>query len=241
MAPRLESHMTEYRRTLTGLTLGVIALFPFLQARVAAQQPPKATGDVRQGSGFCYASRPSPECASYLIFEITGAVRLAGTTRLYAPTAVPYVGCTVGCAIEDQPGYIAWDLGYMKNKSSRYALGGSLQVGGNEDGVRLALRARSRLFVSRYGVVDLAAGPLAQRIGRAAEPREAYGGTADVTLGVRRVGGLMIGTDILNDRNRIASAVHGGMRLESWPGAAATALVAVGGILTVVALSRGTW
>ena len=232
--------MTQHRRTLTRVLVG-ISLVASFEAPVEAQEPSSQVGDVRHAAEFCFTSQPSPECGSYLIFEITGAARLTGTTRLYAPTAVPYAGCTVGCTIEDQPGYIAWDLGYMKTRSSRYALGGSLQLGGNEDGVRLGLRARSRVFISHYGVVDLSAGPLAQRIGRAAEPREAYGATADAALGIRRIGVLLIGTDLVNDRHRLATAVHGGVRLESLPAVAATALVAAGAIATAVALSHASF
>ena len=225
------------RRTLAMLIFGASSLTAQPMS-LWAQQPAAATNTGPQPTGFCYSSNPLPACRTYLIFEMTGAVRLAGTTRPYA-TGPLYAGCVgPGCRSEDLPSYLAWDLGMMRSVDSRYALGGSLQVGGSEDGVRLAVRARSRLFLSRNSVLDLAAGPLAVRIGNAAQPRETYGLTADGALGIRRIGTVVLGTDVTNDHGRMATAMHAGVRLESMPAVVASALVAAGGIMTLVALSH---
>ena len=207
-------------------------------ARVKAQSSPTQSIHAQPTTAFCFSSTSLPSCGSYLVFEMTGGFRLTGTTRLYS-TNPAYAACGPGCRINDLPSYLAWDIGWMKNRSSNSAVGASLQVGGSEDGARLALRARSRFFLPHNGVFDVAAGPLAVRIGNTAEPREAYGATGDVALGIRRVGTAFVGADVTNDRSRIAAALHGGVRLESWPAVAGTALATAGAIMTAVALSRG--
>src|SRR5581483_2272022 len=84
-------------------------------APLLAQDSPASAQGARPASEFCYSSNPLPNCKSYLIFEMTGAVRLAGTTRPYSTNPV-YVECVgPGCRTDDRQGYLAWDVGFMRN------------------------------------------------------------------------------------------------------------------------------
>lgn len=185
---------------------------------------------------FCFRPTRAPRCRSYLALEMVAVGRLAGTT-----STRPSCGAGPFCRQEDLRAYLGGDIGWMRNVDSTRALGVSLQIGGSEDGVRVALRARRRQWLPHHLVFDLAAGPLTaqQQPNDNTGVKQSYGFTAESGVGVSNFGTLVLAGDVTRRPGHSASALHGGARLESWPAVIGGAVVVAGLIALYSALKGG--
>lgn len=198
-----------------------------MAASDARGQVPPDSARLAPARARCRDPHPFPACGSYLLFEYTASQRIAGTKT-------PRIN---GGRV-DLPQYVAWDIGWMKNIRPTQSLGASLQVGGSGDGNRIALRARHRTWMARRYVLDLGAGPLmAQQQGEADQGvQETYGATADVGVGIARVGVATLGFNAARQSGHNASSLHLGGRLESAGVVVATVIGIAGAVLLVAAL-----
>jgi len=183
----------------------------------------------------CFRPQPASACHAYFVFELTLMGRLAGTHQ-------PHEGPTPPGAYRDLHEYLAFDVGRMINRPDGHAIGWSLQGGGHENGgTRFALKARRRDWHAHGFSTDLAAGPLlAQQ--QSSFPNQGlvqgFGLTAETALGNRGLASVVLSGDAIRIEGRTAAALHAGGRLESFPAIGGTALLAIGVIALIVALSR---
>jgi len=210
--------------------LSIVLLFCLPTVRLFGQsdsaRPPKAN---------CFRPQPASRCRAYFVFELTLMGRLAGTHQ-------PHEGPTPPGAYRDLREYLAFDVGRMVNRVDGHAIGWSLQGGGHENGgTRFALKARRRDWHAHGFSTDLAAGPLlAQQ--QSSQPNQGlvrgYGLTAETALGNRGLASVVLSGDAIRLEGRTAAALHAGGRLESFPALGGTAIIVIGVVALIAALSR---
>lgn len=209
--------------------LSAVILFcfpPMLFGQSDSTRPPKAN---------CFRPQPASACRAYFVFELTLMGRLAGTHQ-------PHEGPTPPGAYRDLREYLAFDVGRMVNRADGHAIGWSLQGGGHENGgTRFALKARRRDWHAHGFSTDLAAGPLlAQQ--QSSQPNrglvQGYGLTAETALGNRGLASVVLSGDAIRLEGRTAAALHAGGRLESFPALGGTAIIVIGVVALIAALSR---
>lgn len=181
----------------------------------------------------CRDAHPRPACGSYFLFEFAAAGRVAGTI---SERTCPIQ--TVDCSRPALPSFFGWDIGWMRNPEAARSFGASVQIGGSEEGTRIALRARHRSWLRDDFVADVSAGPLMRQVtGRNQEgTSETYGATADLGIGRARLGVVTVGADVARQFGRTELAAHAGGRVESAGVAIVSALAAIGGIVVLSAL-----
>jgi len=189
-------------------------------------RPPKAN---------CFRPQPASACRAYFVFEVTLAARLAGTIR-------PHEGPTPPDTYRDLREYLAFDVGRMVNRPDGHALGWSLQAGGHENGgTRFALKARRRDWHAHGFSTDLAVGPLLAQA-QSANPNQGvvqgFGLTGETALGNRGLASVVLSGDAIRVQGRTAAALHAGARLESFPALGGAAIIGIGVIALIVALSQ---
>jgi hypothetical protein len=212
-------------RLFTGLTLVSLCTTP-LSGQADSARAPKAN---------CFRPQPASACRAYFVFELTLAARLAGTIR-------PHEGATPPGAYRDLREFLAFDVGRMVNRHDGHAIGWSLQAGGHENGgTRFALKARRRDWHAHGFSTDLAAGPLlAQQQSMNANQGvvQGVGLTGETALGNRGLASVVLSGDAIRVQGRTAAALHGGARLESFPAVGGAALIGIGVVALIVALSH---
>jgi hypothetical protein len=197
-----------------------------LLGQADSTRPPRAN---------CFRPQPAAACRAYFVFELTVMARLAGTHQ-------PHEGPTPPGAYRDLREYLAFDVGRMINRPDGHAIGLSLQGGGHENGgTRFALKARRRDWHAHGFSTDLAAGPLlAQQQSFVLNQGivQGYGLTAETALGNRGLASVVLSGDAIRVQGRTAAALHAGGRLESFPALGGTAIIVIGVVALIAALSR---
>ena len=228
--------MTQRRLAFTNWARWSSVAVLAVAAMRASAQPSDSTR-ARPPRAFCFRGQSLAVCRRYLVFEVTGAARAAGTFHT-SGSCVP----SNLCRQPDLGGYLAWDLGAMANVDSTHAFGVSAQIGGADPGgVRLALKARTRRWLPHHLTLDAAAGPLMaqQDFADLHGVHQTYGATADAALGVADLASVMVGADAVNGPGHQTHAVYVGGRLGSFAGVGGSVVIAALAIAVVVALSRG--
>jgi len=206
----------------------------FLICLLAMQLPAQADS-ARPPKANCFRPQPASACRAYFVFELTVAARLAGTIR-------PHEGATPPGAYRDLREYLAFDLGRMVNRPDGHALGWSLEAGGHENGgTRFALKARRRDWHAHSFSTDLAVGPLlAQQQSTISNQGvvQGFGITGETALGNSGLASVVLSGDAIRVQGRTAAALHAGARLESFPALGGAALLGIGVIALIVALSQ---
>lgn len=222
------THLTQrtMRARLVLLCILICAATTRLLAQTDSARPPRAN---------CFRPQPATACRAYFVFELSLMARLAGTHQ-------PHEGPTPPGAYRDLREYLAFDVGRMINRADGYAIGWSLQGGGHENGgTRFALKARRRDWHAYGFSTDLAAGPLLaqqQSIVPNQGIAQGYGLTAETALGNRGLASVVVSGDAIRVQGRTASALHAGGRLESFPALGGTALIVIGVVALIAALSK---
>ncbi len=112
------------------------------QAAAQAADPAPVTAEAAASGHACYHPRPSPACRSYWVTEFGGA------WYEVQPRGSP----------DDRKFMFAWELGWMRNRSAREAVGGSLFFATNDQAMRGGVRARYRRWLADGLAVDVAPG-----------------------------------------------------------------------------------
>lgn len=212
-------------RLLSAIVLFSLPITPAL-GQADSARPPKAN---------CFRPQPAYACRAYFVFELTVAARLAGTIR-------PHEGPTPPGTYRDLREYLAFDVGRMVNRPDGHAIGFSLQGGGHlNGGTRFGLEARRRDWHAHGFSTDFAVGPLlAQQ--QSSRPNigvvQGFGLTGATALGNRGLASVVLSGDAIRVEGRTAAALHAGARLESFPALGGAALLGIGVIALIVALSR---
>ena len=163
-----------------------------LTLRLAA--PAQAQGAPQVHVTECLTARPIPKCDAFWITELDGAIPV--TRRGWHDVNV------------------AWELGYMVNRSRGPALGASLfaQAGhGDYDGV--GLRPRARWWLTDRTSLDIGPGVLFASEGR---HRVAFSALAALNTRVGALSATWLSAPALAGRQR--NSVFVGVRAGGWPG-----------------------
>lgn len=184
-----------------------------LPGRAAAQ-------DTEEPRRFCVLGRPLPTCETVLVAQFTYYPRIQRFNDLNAP--------------------FEWEFGALVNRGTAGALGATVVLGADGNGVRTAVKGRYRRWVGRYVALD-ASGGVAYARRDVADPSSpdhepALGVTGDLALGLTDWVSVGVRGDLMwsgLDRGPEA-ATYGGVRLGTFPGivagiAAAAVVLAVGG------------
>jgi hypothetical protein len=111
------------------------------------QQSVEADESAGSGhAGWCFRGKPGSECSAFWILEFAVSGRLDEP-----PTA----------RLREGPAYhVTGELGQMFNSGSRTAFGGTLYVGGDDDGSRFGVKGRFRRWLTPAVSLDLSPGIL---------------------------------------------------------------------------------
>lgn len=184
--------------------------------------------------GFCWTARPLESCRTFLVAEGGAYVALASTRytrRGFDREVTRSMHLT---------GHAGWEVGVMRNVSSRDAVGAAVLAGADANGERIAVKGRYRRWMSPGSAMDVGAGLM---FARRAEPYPdpdtpgnlhvpVTGLTADVALGLTDWAGVSVRGDLLVDEDgERATAVYGGVKLGTRPALVATVLPLVLGAI----------
>lgn len=208
-----------------GRTAALLALAVLLAA------PPAAFAQDTAPGPFCLAGRPAPSCRAFLVAQGSYFPRLAGSAR---PAEIN------GRSFEatELEGHYEWEVGVMVNRGADNAVGGTLMVGHDGNGPRLALKARYRRWLGRHAALDAAAGVLHARRDLPGGPpydEPGLGLTGDVSAGLTDWAMVSVRGDVLwSGDSGSAWATYGGVRLGTAPGVVVSAV-----LLALVAAGSG--
>jgi hypothetical protein len=178
------------------------------------------------GKSLSWRGHPLPECKSFLITEFAFLWRLAENTDSRR-------------SLPQDRWYGAWELGWMRNINPKFALGGTVYAGADNDGARLGLKARGRWWINRVVGLDLSSGILIAGI---EEEVENYPGfTSQLGLNFGDWASLVTQVEVIpleyieyppfstvpEKKSGTETAWYAGLKLGSYPGT-------IGGIGSVV-------
>ncbi|HEX2207613.1 MAG TPA: hypothetical protein VHG93_08005, partial [Longimicrobium sp.] len=164
---------------------------------------------------FCAVGRPQPSCQKVLVANFSYSPRIQRFSDLESP--------------------YEWEFGALVNRGPAHAVGATVVLGMDGNGVRAAAKARYRRWISRYAAVDAAGGLAARRREWAptATNIPAVGFTGDVAIGLTDWVSVGVRGDLLwshLDREPVG-ATFGEVRLGTRPGIVASVLGLVAGVL----------
>jgi hypothetical protein len=184
-----------------------------------------STLSAQDGSSHrrCRDPHPAPVCASYFLFEFNAASRTGGTK-----VSLPF-----GLKDNALDSWVAWDAGWMVNRTPVTSVGGALEVGGSSDGLRVALRGKARRWLQHTLVADASVGPLMTQFQTGDGEKPTFGLTADVGFGRARLGLVTVGADMAMQNGSMQFANHIGGRAESTGAVIISVAAAIGGFLVL--------
>ena len=217
-------------------TNGMVLILVCLSLPVSILAQAEGSQQERQQTG-CFRGRPLPACKSFWIFEMQVTERLAQTTRAFGFD--PELAEFERTAIE-------WNLGYMANLDSTYAIGGMVTVG---HPVALALRVR-RWLDTNWSLEAQGGLALGQSLPTPATTN--VGGTAALRLNIRDQGSIYVRWDMLSipewsdddgffDVGGVQHALSVGVGAGSVPAVIGTGAFAVGSLVYAAMLLATDW
>lgn len=202
----------------------------------AAMRAPAAPAQIEPAPsprGFCWTARPLESCRTFFVAE-AGAYTALASTRYTRRGFDGQVTRSMHLT-----GHAGWEVGVMRNVSSRDAVGAAVLAGADANGERIALKGRYRRWMRGNSAMDVGAGLMfARRAEPYADPQTpgnlhvpVAGITGDVALGLTDWVGVSVRGDLLVDQDgEPANAVYGGVKLGTRPGVVATVLPLVLGV-----------
>ena len=187
-------------------------------------------------ANLCWRGQPTPRCDAFLITEF------GGTYSLNRPTAkVRYArfgtDTTDYYVVRQENWSLRWEVGAMKNISSKTALGATALFGVFGEGLTVGVKGRYRRWLSPQGIaLDVGVGVRTARdlIGVSYDTGPYYidppvtpAFTGDVAINVKDYAALLARVDVERYGGRYQPTVSLGIRTGSQP-----ALFATGGLLT---------
>lgn len=166
---------------------------------------------------FCLLGRPAPTCEKLLFASFSHYPLVQQSS--------------------DLEGTYEWEVGVLENRGRTEALGLTVVLGADGQGVRTAVKGRYRRWVGRYVAADVAGGvAMARRRSEtpgnsAGDP--ALGVTADVAVGLTDWASVGVRGDVLWSHvdRAPAAATYGTVRLGTVPGI-------VAGVLGLIVFSQ---
>lgn len=157
---------------------------------------------------FCFRGKPLKECKSFLIFEAAGYK----TSMEYAKPE----------------GHAMWEVGWMVNRNSHSAIGGTVVFGSDfSRGTWAGVKARYRYWLGRRTSFDCAAGLLSVREEERGNLFKTLAATADGSLCLGDLVGVTIRLDLMKGKRHSGITPYVGVKLGSYAGAVGGILVAL--------------
>lgn len=161
---------TTTTRTLAAL-LSVVTPSPLFAIQPTREPPRDSVPEYASG---CLRGSPLPDCTSFWIVE------MQRSTALVRPSWTEPGFGDDGPEVEAGSALFEWTLGYMSNRSDRWALGGSVSLGfGAAPGVT-GVRARARRWLNPSLSLSVETG-----VARSSAQRGAYGAGTGPSVGLR--------------------------------------------------------
>jgi hypothetical protein len=200
-----------------------------------------ASAQIEQPTAFCWTGWPAPACRAFLVAEGNLYTAVAGSRY----DRRGHDGRTTRSL--ELTGYAAWEVGGMVNVGPRTAWGTTVMLGGDANGVRMALKGRYRRWLSPATALDLGAGVLGagRSVPHVDQPGNdhvaAVGLTADASLGLTDWVSLGGRADLLfsDAEDDPATAYYAGVRLGTRPALVATAAPLVFAAIAAVFAGSG--
>lgn len=168
------------------------ALSLALPVRSAAQED-------EEPRDFCWAARPQSSCEMVAVAHFSYYPGMPPSGDLKEPWE--------------------WEFGLLVNRRPTHAVGGTAVVGMDGNGMRTAVKARYRRWLSRYAAVDASGGlAMATRDPVPGSARRAVGITGDVVVGFTHWASVGLRGDLLWSDGEPYGATYGTVRLGAGPG-----------------------
>ena len=214
--------------------VGAVAIIALAARPVSAQAPTGPTGsndraqELQSLDMTCWQGAPLPACGGFFVFEMQGVMPLVQSqTRVYD--------------FRTFESYFEWNLGYMGNVGTLWAVGATVSIGAGAGDALTGLRARARRWLGPQRSLELEGGMF-----RSFQHGDLTGVTAGVRFNLGDRGSLFVRWDGI-DVPAFSSARPAGFKqaLHVGVGTGSTwALATTGalglGVLTLVAIVLGT-
>ena len=171
MGPWFSPQVVPFRRAF----LSAIAITALAARPVSAQgPPPEPTGSKSQAQErqrldmACWRGAPRPTCGGFFVVEMQGVM----------PLFQSHWG-QVDSSRQTFESQVEWNLGYMENVSTHWAVGATLSMGPGAHGVLTGLRARARRWLGPQRSLELEGGTFRT------QAHHQSGDVAGFTAGVR--------------------------------------------------------
>jgi len=159
------------------------------------------TAGTAAGEGrACFQPRPMPVCRSFLITEFG---------LQYFLTRPP------GGVHEQRRVLGTWEVGWMRNRSTHDAVGGSVFLSANDNAFRSGVRARYREWTSRETAVDVSPALILFQAAQDMDVRTQLGAALQVGVSVHDWIGVSTQVEAASGGVRLQT----GVRLGGYPGA----------------------
>lgn len=188
--------MTPSTRSATRMLTRAAVLACALSLAVAARGAAQETEEPRQ---FCRTGRPQPACERMLVAQFTHYPGLQPSSELESP--------------------YEWEFGVLVNRDARQAVGGTVVLGMDGQGYRVAAKGRYRRWLGHAAALDASGGvAYARRDPYPYDP--AFGFTGDVAVGFTDWVSVGVRGDVMWSQldGAAAAATYGAVRLGTRPG-----------------------
>jgi hypothetical protein len=191
------------------ITTRLLACAAALACALSLALPAAAQETTEEPRAFCKTGRPQPSCDRLLFAQLSFYPRIPADSDLESP--------------------YEWEIGTLVNRGPSQAVGGTLVLGNDGNGVRTALKARYRRWLGRHAAFDAAGGlALARRDWQPTGTRNmAAGVTGDVALGLTDWVSVGVRGDLLwsaVDDNAPVAGTYVTVRVGTRPGVVVSAL-----------------
>ena len=148
----------------------------------------------------CFRGRPQPRCSGFTVLEVTGGIRLNDKS-----------GSTDGGVA-----FIYWSGGYLRNISSKAALGAAFKLTADTDGHRYGPVVRYRRWLGSTSSIDFSPGVFVG--GKDNRVTVSFPSpTADVAVNYGDLFGVAVGVDALRQADGGTQwQWHAGVRFGTW-------------------------
>lgn len=152
MGPWFSPQVVPFRRAF----LSAIAITALAARPVSAQgPPPEPTGSKSQAQErqrldmACWRGAPRPTCGGFFVVEMQSVMPLFQSHRGQVDWSHSY---------QMFKSQVEWNLGYMENVTTHWAVGATLSMGSGADGVLTGLKARARRWLGPQRSLELEGG-----------------------------------------------------------------------------------
>ncbi len=228
--------------------VSAVAIMALAARPVSAQAPTGPTGSSDRAQELqsldmtCWQGAPLPACGGFFVVEMQGVMPLVQSQRRLGDRSFQ--------TFESQ---LEWNLGYMGNVGSLWAVGATVSIGSGAQGTLRGLRARARRWLGPQRSLELEGGMF--RTHAFSQPGDLTGVTAGVRFNLGDRGSLFVrwdgvdvpafsfdGTRPPSEGGGFKQALHVGVGTGSTWALATTGALALGSMILFAILdSGGQW